>query len=429
MRLSRANTSFWAIWLCAVLWCFVNSSDDPSSIFFRSGSAYRRRYSAIREIEAQAYLERAVSEPQIESSTKAKLNEFLCIGIPSVNRKTAFLETSLGSLTDSLSEAERASIHIIVLLADKNPKTHSSYGQPWLSRLADDVITYEFGGENPFPAREPDIAYREIPRGRNGEARGEHHWENQQMDHAALVEACQQHGSPYFALIQDDTIASRDWLQRLWRGVAHLENMPKEDERDWLYLRLFHSEKLMGWNNEEVLDYLKIIAVVYVLIGAIVLISMRCCRRRGRAARHRHTKVSNAGTTTIRPPQTHSFSYIASLALGLWIPASITLFFMAGRVTFHRLTHREAYVREMPEYGCCAQGLVFPQRHMDGALNLLREPPYDFAVDMVIEGYAAANGLTKWALDPSILQHIGRTESTDKGRDTNVWNFSFERLR
>ena len=427
MRLSRANTSFWLIWLSAVLWCFINSADDPGSIFFRAKTAYRRRYSAYREIEAQTWLDRAGVKSIIESSTKAKLNEFLCIGIPSVNRPgNAFLETALGSLTDSLSEAERASIHIIVLLADPDPKKHTSYGKPWLSRLADDVITYEFEGESVWPVREPDDAYRELPRDLNGKGRGGARAENMALDHSVLLEACMQHGSPYFALIQDDTIASRDWLQKLWRGVAQLENSPKPNERDWLYLRLFHNEGLMGWNNEEILEYMKIIVAMYALVGGIILIVMRCCRRRRRASRTRAKSVS-ATTSALRPPQTHSFSYLASLALGVWIPASIALFFMAGRLTFHRLTHRSAYVREMAQYGCCAQGLVFPQRHLDGMLGLLREPPFDWPVDMAIEGYAVQHGLTKWALDPSILQHLGRTESSDHGRQSNIWSFSFER--
>lgn len=427
MRLSRANTTFWLIWLAAVLWCYINSADDPGSIFFKPKRAYGRRYSAQREIEARDWLDKAGVKPLIETSTKAKLNEFLCIGIPSINRPhTRFLETSLGTLTDSLSEAERASIHIIVLLADANPKNHGSYGQPWLSRLADDVITYEFEGESAFPVPEPDDAYREIPRElRLGRTRGNGRAENMQLDHSILVEACQKHGSPYFALVQDDVIASKDWLQRLWRGVAHLENMPKANEKDWLYLRLFYHEGLMGWNNEEVMDYVKIIVGVYAILGAVFLITIRCCRRRRRATRSRAKSVGNG--TALRPPQTHSFSYLASLALALWIPACITLFFVAGRVTFHRVTNRSPTVREMPQYGCCAQGLVFPQRHMDGVLNLLREPPYDFPVDMLIEAHANKNEFTKWALDPSILQHIGRVESSEHGRKNDVWNFSFER--
>lgn len=428
MRLSRANTTFWLVWLSAVLWCFINSADDPGSIFFRAKAAYRRRYSAYREADAQIWLEKAGVKPLIESSTKAKLNEFLCIGIPTVNRpNNAFLETSLGSLTDSLSEAERASIHIIVLLADPDPKKHTSYGKPWLSRLADDVITYEFEGESVWPVREPDDAYRELPRDLTGRGRSNDRAENMQLDHSVLLEACQQHGSPYFALIQDDVIASRDWLQRLWRGVAELENSPKENEKDWLYLRLFHNEGLMGWNNEEVLQYMKIIVAMYAVVGSILLIIMRCCRRRRRASRTRAKSVGS-GTSALRPPAAHSFEYFSLLALGLWIPASIALFFMAGRVTFHRLTHRTPYVREMPEYGCCAQGLVFPQRHLDGMMTLLREPPYNLPVDMLIEAHALQNGLTKWALDPSILQHLGRAESSDHGRVGNVWNFSFERL-
>jgi hypothetical protein len=82
----------------------------------------------------------------------------------------------------------------------------------------------------------------------------------------------------------------------------------------------------------------------------------------------------------------------------------------------------------MPRYGCCAQGLLFPRRQLDGVFELLRNPPYDFPGDMILEGYAGDRELKKWALDPSVFQHVGFKESSEGPRKAEVWNFRFERL-
>ncbi|CAH0058823.1 unnamed protein product [Clonostachys solani] len=430
MRLSKANTSFWLIWACALLWVSINSYDDPSSIFFSRRRAFQRHYSATREAEVNAFLEKLEKSPPKTPSTTAKENEFFCVGIPSVNRTDKeTLRLTVGSLVDSLNDGERAQVHLVVLLADRNPRDHASYGSRWLSDIADEVIVYDFDGkdgseEGKRSVKEPDDAYRVIPYDLRRRGRGDGHTENIHIDHSVLVEACRHHGSPYFVMVEDDVIAARDWLPRLWNGVANLERRSPLTGHDWLYLRLFHSEMLMGWNNEEVLSYLQIIACIYAVLGALIYLVVRL-RRRRRATRHRHYK-----TLELRVPQSYSFSYIASLALGLWTPACIVLFFLAGRVTLHRLmTFGGAGIREMPKYGCCSQGYVFPTRQLEGLQNLLRNPPFEFPVDMVIENHAAAKGFSKWALDPSILQHLGMVEPSSDGKLNAVWNFSFERLR
>jgi hypothetical protein len=61
MPMSRANAIFWALWLGALLWCYNNSYDDPSSIFYRPKAAFVRAYSALRQNEAADYRERLLS--------------------------------------------------------------------------------------------------------------------------------------------------------------------------------------------------------------------------------------------------------------------------------------------------------------------------------------------------------------------------------
>ncbi|KAH7313783.1 hypothetical protein B0I35DRAFT_435846 [Stachybotrys elegans] len=243
------------------------------------------------------------------------------------------------------------------------------------------------------------------------------------LDHSVLVERCRSRGSRYFALVEDDVVASRDWFDRTRRALEYVE---RRGGRDWVYLRLFYSEFFMGWNNEEVLDYMQAIFLVYV----VVLLGFVELRRRHKLGGSSSSSGGSGGSGKISAPLLSgpAFTYLAALALGLWTPALIALYFLAGRVTMHRLSPFPlAGVREMPRYGCCAQGLVFPRRHLAGLQRLLRDPPYDFAGDMILEGWAGDRGLAKWALDPSVLQHVGMTESSDGPRLAEVWNFSFER--
>ncbi|KAF4949243.1 hypothetical protein FSARC_13549 [Fusarium sarcochroum] len=413
MRPSHANLGFWLIWSIALLWSYRNGYDDPSSAFYKSSIAFDRRFSAVREAQVDKYLEREIHTVKRKARTEGQAdNEFLCIGIPSINRTTsAFLAHTVGSLVDTLTPNERNQIHIVVLLADKDPNKHFAYGQDWLFGLADDVLVYS--NENTSDtAAEIDLGYKVLPHDIRGKGRSDDRVENIRLDHSVLFETCRKRNPTYFALVEDDIIASPDWFTRFKKGVVEVEQRATDTKRDWMYLRLFYSEIFMGWNNEEIFDYLQVVILGYTGLIACLLIALRYRRRR------------NA-----RGYASKDFAQTAALLLGLWIPACLALAFITGRTTLHRLFTRSPTVREMPRYGCCAQGLVFPNHHLQSLQDFLREPPYQFPGDMIMEDYARDKGLTKWALDPSVMQHVGLVESSDGPRRAEVWNFSFERLR
>ncbi|KAK0669500.1 hypothetical protein QBC41DRAFT_319794 [Cercophora samala] len=244
------------------------------------------------------------------------------------------------------------------------------------------------------------------------------------LDHSLLVETCMNTGADYFALVEDDIVASQDWFPRLEKGLKFVEGVVvssnnRDKKEEWLYLRLFYSELLMGWNSEEWPTYLGWSCTVYaaVLVSFLVLRSKRwCCFGRKRTARQGAADVSR---------------YATAMFFGLWLPALIALWFLSGRVSTSRVNPfawTSHGVREMMNYGCCAQGLVFPKRQLPGVFKLMRYPPYRFPGDMILEGYAGDHGLKKWALDPSVFQHVGFTESSAGPRRAEVWNFSFERM-
>jgi len=94
-------------------------------------------------------------------------------------------------------------------------------------------------------------------------------------------------------------------------------------------------------------------------------------------------------------------------------------------------------INEMNNFGCCSQGLVFPH---DKALDLIQwyETKKVGFVDVLTEDYADQNHETRWALTPSVLQHVGRKSSKgdDFGKNAKyhmsvaekIWNFGFEKM-
>ncbi|KAK4661469.1 uncharacterized protein QC763_701950 [Podospora pseudopauciseta] len=408
LTIPRLNLLFLLVWLLLLLISYLNSYDDPSSIFYSETASYTPRHSKLLSHQADLYLANPPPRPPPPSDEND--NKFLCIGIPSINRTTqSFLKHTIGTLLLPLSPAQRSSVHLVVLLADRPAAKHSAYGEGWLEKVVDEVLIYD----DPPPSE--GGVYKKVPFELvDGRERGKTRVENMRLDHSLLVETCMNHGSEYFALVEDDVVASGDWLTRLNKGLGFLEG--RKGEEEWLYLRLFHSELLMGWNSEEWRMYLGWSCTVYaiVLVSFLVLRSKRwlCFGRLGR---------QNADV----------FRYATAMVFGLWLPALIALWFLSGRVSTSRINPfawTSHGVREMMNYGCCAQGLVFPRRQLPGVFKLMRYPPYRFPGDMILEGYAGDHGLRKWALDPSVLQHVGFTESSAGPRRAEVWNFSFERL-
>jgi hypothetical protein len=117
---------------------------------------------------------------------------------------------------------------------------------------------------------------------------------------------------------------------------------------------------------------------------------------------------------------------------GACTPLCIVLFFAAGKPTVLPLPPG---VNEMNEYGCCSQGLVFSQSKVQDMIKWYEEKNVGF-VDMLTEEYGDRYGDVRWALTPSVLQHVGKRSS--KGDDyggnskynrsvaEKIWNFAFE---
>ncbi|KAL3962358.1 hypothetical protein ACCO45_003881 [Purpureocillium lilacinum] len=362
MRASRANAAFWLAWLCVVVWCYFNNYDDPSSIFYDRAKAYRQRFSTVRTAEVDRFL----AQTSFAAPASRSEQPLLCVGIPSINRTTeSFLEHTVGSLIDTLTPKERELVYVVVLLADRPRRA------------------------TPRAALGNATNYHATPYEVRGEPRGDGRVENMRLDHSVLVERCHAKKTPYFALVEDDVVASRDWFRRFRDAIPYVESEAQKTGQDWIYTRLFYSELFMGWNAEEWLTYAEVVFGVYAVLLLVFL-----------ELRRRH-KIGPSGPSA--KGTTREFNFMAALVFCLWMPALIALFFMAGRISLHRLNP------------------------FTGRGSLLRNPPFAFAGDQILEDYARDHGLMKWALDPSVLQHTGRRESSDGPRKADVWNFSFER--
>ncbi|KAL7797372.1 hypothetical protein V8C37DRAFT_419707 [Trichoderma ceciliae] len=402
------NFVFCLIWFIAFRYLQQTTYYDPSSYFFRWDVAYQPLYSAIREQEADIFLAAIQNSQQnrLIKGSEGSVNEatLYCIGIPTLQRERAqFFAKTAASLVDTLTPEERELIHIVVLLSDTDGTVNSAFGQDWLHAIADTVVVHEdtpeklvFDNNYQTTPRHPDSATRD---------------ERVRRDYSVLSETCRRNEADYFILVEDDTIAARDWFKKLQDATPQVNQRAVAKGRDWFYIRLFYTETYMGWNLEEWPTYVLNTALIYTVVLGIML-----------AIRHLH----HVAPPSIKDRAFNNWNLLMVNVLFIWVPLFIGLGFMAGRLTVSPLA---AGVQEMPRYGCCSQGLVIPNRHLSLLEEKLKESPFDLPADSTIERTAEIFELDKWAIVPSVLQHIGARGSSAKGGATKTtWNFSFERL-
>ncbi|KAL0944933.1 uncharacterized protein CTRU02_202820 [Colletotrichum truncatum] len=424
MKIRYLNLSFFLFYLLLLLYCRKSNYADPSSYFFDPDRAYVPKFSDVRVREALQFLDiikgtevLSGQEDTIKPAFQAipettNLSPKLCIGIPTWGQRTEqYLPQTLASLVDSLTLAERNSLYITVLIVDEFPQHHPSYNEQWLRLLVDKVLVYD-GSFNRTKTANYSSADEDTSRGSLLPKLVKQ--QKSAYDFAHLFDACYDSRAPFFALIEDDVIASRDWYDRATRAAKTLETKYQEGENDWLYLRLFYSETFLGWNNEEWPIYLSWAVLGFAVVAAVAAALVVFATRFYTKARPQYL---------FRPSNPFGRLYLA--VLGLWMPFMVALYFLAGRLSVQPMSPG---LQPMPSYGCCSQGLVFPKRHLRAMSNQLRNPPETTLFpDQIIERWANDQLLSKWALVPSVLQHIGRmSSSTGGGLRKGTWNFRFE---
>jgi hypothetical protein len=384
---------------------------DPGSYFFDPVRAFERSYSLRREAEAEDFIANATAH-SFAGNVKAGRSPSFCVGIPTVQRDGArYFRRALGSVLAGLTALERRDILVVPFIVNVDPSKHEAYSEPWLGALSDEVLTYTNADEQ--TVKKATQLERELTAG-FGVSR-----KKGTFDYTHLLGHCYDKGTDWILLVEDDSIAADGWYKRTVDGLSSL--VEKRDFSKTVYLRLFYNERLLGWNSEETNRYVTnvILTELLVLVAGVVIM-----------------KLSPKLAATILTPIT------LVVIISIVTPMCILLYFLAGRLT---VAGPSCGINRMDTYGCCSQAFVFPRGQVPGLLSWYKRNENGYIdpvtlrdytqVDSLTEIYANQNGLTRYALTPSMFQHVGGkstkpTFTTRWGRSNteNIWNFSFERL-
>ncbi|KAI1343290.1 hypothetical protein F5Y15DRAFT_229894 [Xylariaceae sp. FL0016] len=369
------------VWLLGFLICYVlvalhlgsKCYRDPSSAFFRPEHARLLSYSSFRKAQAKEFGDKAALQPPVkwENSTSPDI----CIGVSSVSRHGfSYLKETLGSVLQGLADVERRRIYLVVFLAHSEQSLHEDYHQPWLVNMADSLPTYP-----------QDAATIGLVQELEAEDSYDAHARKQKIDYSVVLSECAKVQPGYVMTLEDDVIALDGWYHRLMNALEVAVRKTRELGREnFLYLRIFYDDRLLGWNAEEWPTYVSW-SIVAVVVPATVLALLR----------YRFARLRQVLTWTV-----------VFIVCGICVPMLIGLFFASGHSC---MMPKSPGVELMPRYGCCAQGLVFPQEQVvDHLIPMYRDTQDTHAaVDTFLEDWAERRDELRWAVTPVLIQHVG----------------------
>lgn len=368
---------------------------DPTSAFFDPNRGFDRFYSDLRQSQAEHFIRSSSSGAKrlVRSGNQPSI----CAGIVTVQREGAtYFEAAVGSILEGLYDQEREDIYLTTIFAQSDPTQYFANNETWVHTLFDQVLTYES-----FPHRQTDqIARLEMT--------DKDFAHKPLLDYVLLLEACLNTSAPYIMIVEDDVIALHGWLHRTKTALQYLEQQP--DLGSSVYLRLFYTDKFLGWNSEHWPRYL-----FWSILAEAVLICALLALKHGCPAIRRHVTLG-----------------LMLFCLVGCSPACIVLFFAAGRLTVMpppRGLHR------LNEYGCCSQAFVFPRSQVPELMNYYSTASSG-KIDSLTEEYADERGLTRWAVTPVLFQHVGSLSATrrngsglakwHRSPSASIWNSEFE---
>ncbi|DAA77834.1 TPA_exp: Uncharacterized protein A8136_5537 [Trichophyton benhamiae CBS 112371] len=410
--------AFVLCYLLLLQYCRSHSFRDPTSLFFDAGRGYEPRYSRFRAAEAANFVRHidAVAAARNGSIDGASLplpgtgppglqktNASLCVGIASIAREgVSYIEATVGALLMDLSPQERQDIYLILFIPHTDPSIHPSYASNWLPALVDRVLYY-------------DVDKETLDHLRKLEQDGGLFREKGLFDYSYLLKACAAVDTPHVLMVEDDVLAMDGWYHRTKQALAAAGRQTRQlGASKYLYLRLFYTQGLLGWNNEEWLAYLAG-SMLFIAAFWVILVAIRRC-----LPHPNHTSHPGHANSLL----SNKAILLISLTCG---PLFIILFFASGRLTV--LPIRPG-VHQMPRFGCCTQALAFPHDRVPDVVSWYESKKIGFA-DSLLEEYANANDEIRWALTPSVFQHVGGRSSKQDGPGSDevakvIWNSAFE---
>lgn len=406
MTLFNIKQRLWLKVFCLVyallfFYCRYHSARDPTSYFFQPEEGYRPRYSVARIQESLRFLS---SSNHSSDRPASPTDPALCVGIVTAKRPLAQnLNTTVGSLLGNLSREQRSDIAVHVLFAHVISSAHPDFGQPWVSQFVDRAFTYE----------QVDVPIATLKRLEHERRVSE----KSLLDYRLALESCySQTNSSWILMLEDDVVAQRHWYERTAQALRTVQKWEQQGKiRRWLYLRLFYTEKFLGWNIEHWPVYLAWSIFAIATTGVLGI----CARR--------HVQ-SWQGVLT------NSFLVVVCL---ISVPMGILLYFLAGRMTVQPM---RPGVHLMNQHGCCSQALLFPREQVPLVSRYLDWKRCDSPgpVDSVIEMLGDQAGMDRLVISPSQMQHVGAA-SYKENRPSyrwegmysvhgahGVWNVEFE---
>jgi hypothetical protein len=73
------------------------------------------------------------------------------------------------------------------------------------------------------------------------------------LDYFHLLEACAPTGAEYVLMLEEDVVAAANWFLQTNMTLQSLEE--HRDLRKSVYLHIFYTSHLLGWNSEDWLSY------------------------------------------------------------------------------------------------------------------------------------------------------------------------------
>lgn len=198
------------------LYTRARSVRDPGSVFFDPWTAYDPSYSALRLDEGEAYID-SISNNSINPIPKAGENPEICLGIATVARKgIRYFRNAVGTVLEGLSEEERANIYMILFIAHTDPSKHPAYQEQWLFDVPDKVLLYE--------PDKIDINRLQVLE-KDTETVGR---KKALLDYQYLMKACNDVGTKYITILEDDVVAQDGWYHRTREALATAEKKTEE---------------------------------------------------------------------------------------------------------------------------------------------------------------------------------------------------------
>jgi hypothetical protein len=133
-------------WLLVFQYCHLRYWREPHSAFFHSKHVYEFKYSQYREVQANAFIERAKAPST--PLKKASANPEICGAFTTVKReKKQYIDVAVGSMLEGLTDEERSKLFAYVMFANVDPAVHPTFNQPWLNNAVDAAGGYNVSEE------------------------------------------------------------------------------------------------------------------------------------------------------------------------------------------------------------------------------------------------------------------------------------------